>query len=96
MQFHEDKQDTPDRLNSLLKCSILRNLMFLINRNSHYYMYGKCSKITNTKKLLFFPLFVILEIRFMKKMLVFGILECGLYHEKKNGIYACQNVVETC
>ena len=29
--------------------------------------FGKCSKITNTKKLLFFPLFVILEITFMKK-----------------------------
>ena len=30
-----------------------------------------------------------------EKVLVFEILECGLYHEK-NGIYACQNVVETC
>ena len=29
-----------------------------------------------------------------EKMLVFVILECGLYHEQ-NGIYACQNVVET-
>ena len=29
------------------------------------------------------------------KMPVFEILECGLYHEK-NGIYACQNVIETC
>ena len=29
-----------------------------------------------------------------EKVLVFEILECGLYHEKK-GIYACQNVVET-
>ena len=29
----------------------------------------------------------------MKKMPVFVILECGLYHEK-NGIYACQNVVD--
>ena len=28
-------------------------------------------------------------------MPVFVILECGLYHEK-NGIYACQNLVETC
>ena len=28
-------------------------------------------------------------------MPVFEILECGLYHEK-NGIYACQNVIETC
>ena len=28
-------------------------------------------------------------------MPVFEILECGLYHEKKKGIYACQNVVET-
>ena len=27
------------QLNSLLKCSILRNLMVLIDRNSHYYMY---------------------------------------------------------
>ena len=39
MQFREDKQTRRDRLNSLLKCSILRNLMFLIDRNSHYYMY---------------------------------------------------------
>ena len=39
MQFHEDKQTRRDRLNSLLKCSILRNLMFLIDRNSHFYMY---------------------------------------------------------
>ena len=30
-----------------------------------------------------------------EKMPVFEILECGLYHEK-NGIYGCQNVVETC
>ena len=30
-----------------------------------------------------------------EKLPVFVILECGLYHEK-NGIYACQNVVETC
>ena len=29
-------------------------------------------------------------------MLVFEILECGLYHEKKKRIYACQNVVEMC
>ena len=29
-------------------------------------------------------------------MPVFVILECGLYHEKKRYIYACQNVVETC
>ena len=28
-------------------------------------------------------------------MPVFEILECGLYQEK-NGIYACQNVGETC
>ena len=28
-------------------------------------------------------------------MSVFEILECGLYQEK-NGIYACQNVEETC
>ena len=37
MQFHEDKQTPRDRVNSLLKCSILRNL---IDRNSHYYMYA--------------------------------------------------------
>ena len=30
-----------------------------------------------------------------EKMPVFEILECGLYHEK-NGIYGCQNVIETC
>ena len=30
-----------------------------------------------------------------EKMSVFEILECGLYHEK-NGMYACQNVIETC
>ena len=29
-------------------------------------------------------------------MLVFEILEFELYHEEKNSIYACQNVVETC
>ena len=39
MQFHEDKQTRRDRLNSLLKCSILRNLIFLIDRTSHYFMY---------------------------------------------------------
>ena len=32
-------QTRRDRLNSLLKFSILRNLMFLIDMNSHYYMY---------------------------------------------------------
>ena len=30
-----------------------------------------------------------------EKVLVFVILECGLYHEQ-NGIYACKNAVETC
>ena len=30
-----------------------------------------------------------------EKMPVLEILECGLYHEK-NGIYTCQNVIETC
>ena len=39
MTFHEDKQTRRNQLNSLLKCSILRKLMFLIDRNSHYYMY---------------------------------------------------------
>ena len=29
-------------------------------------------------------------------MLVFEILEYGLFHGKKNGIYACQNAVEMC
>ena len=38
MQFYEDKQTRRDRLNSLLKCSISRNLMFLIDRNGHYNM----------------------------------------------------------
>ena len=31
---------------------------------------------------------------FNEKMLMFEILVCGLYN-RKNGIYACQNVVET-
>ena len=30
-----------------------------------------------------------------EKVLVYKILECGLYH-KQNGIYSCQKVVETC
>ena len=34
----------------------------------------------------FFPLFVILEITFQKKLSVFVILECGLYHEQKRYI----------
>ena len=42
-------------------------------------------KLRTLKNNYFFPLFVILEITFMKKMPVFEILECGLYHEK-NGI----------
>ena len=40
MQFHGD------RLNSLLKCPILRNL---IDRNSHYYMY-----LENRDKYMYF------------------------------------------
>ena len=39
VSWGQTKQTRRDRLNSLLKCSILRNLMFLIDRNSHYYMY---------------------------------------------------------
>ena len=35
----KDKQTRRDQLNSLLKCSTLRNLMFFIDRNSHFYMY---------------------------------------------------------
>ena len=54
-----------------------------------YSGYSKCSKITNTKKLSFFPLFVILEITFVKKMLVYEILESGLYHENKR--YICMS-----
>ena len=45
--------------------------------------YGKCSKITNTN---FFKKFsVVRNVRnyVCEKMLVFEILECGLYHEKK-------------
>ena len=34
MQFHEDSKTRGDRLNSLLKCSILRNLMYY--RNSRF------------------------------------------------------------
>ena len=45
-----------------------------------YFYYFRCSKFY--------------KLRF-RKMPVFEILECGLYHEKKKGIYACQNVVET-
>ena len=55
-------------------------------------------KLRTLKNNYFFPLFVILEITFVKKMLVFEILECGLYHEKKR--YICmskcgRNVVKT-
>ena len=46
VQFHEDKQTRRDWPNSLLKCSILRNLMFLSDRNSHYYMYLEILKTT--------------------------------------------------
>ena len=34
-----DKQTRRDRLNSLLKCSDFEELIFLIDRNCHYYMY---------------------------------------------------------
>ena len=54
MQFHEDSKTRRDRLNSLLKCSILRNLMFLIDRNSHYYMYHKYFKHNVRRCLDFF------------------------------------------
>ena len=39
--------------------------------------------------------FIIFEHALYEKMPVFEILECRLYQEK-NGIYACQNVVEAC
>ena len=38
----------------------------------------------------FFSLLIILEITFQKKVLVFKILECGLYHEKKKR-YICMS-----
>ena len=43
MQFHEDKQAQQS-----VECSILRNLIFLTDRNSHYYMYEGQSKITES------------------------------------------------
>ena len=67
--------------------------IYNIEHNKGSKIYGKCSKITNTKK-LFFSFVRNFRNYVCEKMLVFEILECGLYHEK-NGIYACQNVVET-
>ena len=48
-----------------------------------------------TLKIIIFPAVRNFRNYIFVKMLVFEILECGLYHEKKR-IYACPNVVETC
>ena len=55
----------------------------------------KCSKITNTKKIIIFSAVRNFRNYGYEKMPMFEILECRLYQEK-NGIYACQNVVEMC
>ena len=49
-----------------------------------------------TQKIFIFATVCYFRNYFSEKMLVFEILECGLYQEKKNNIYACQKVVETC
>ena len=56
--------------------------------------YGKCSKITHTENNYFSAVRNFRNYVY-EKMPVFEILECRLYQEKI-GIYACQNVVETC
>ena len=48
--------------------------------------YGKCSKISNTKK-FFFSAVRNFRNYVSEKVLVFVILECGLYHEQKR--YIC-------
>ena len=58
-------------------------------------MYGKCSKISNTKKIIIFGPVRNFRNYVSEKVLVFEILECGLYLYQ-NGIYASKNVVEMC
>ena len=45
--------------------------------------YGKCSKISNTKKIIIFSAVRNFRNYVSEKVLVFVILECGLYHEQK-------------
>ena len=75
-------------------CAICFNLLLYMYVCVDFTKYGKCSKITNTKNNYFSAVRNFRNYVF-GKMPVFEILECGLYQEK-NGIYACQNVVETC
>ena len=65
---------------------------------SNKVVYGKCSKITNTKILIYF--FAVRNFRnyVSEKVLVFVVLECGLYFEQKR--YICmskcgRNVLKT-
>ena len=51
--------------------------------------YGKCSKISNTTKYIFFPAVRNFRNRVSEKVLVFEILECGLYHKQKQ--YICMS-----
>ena len=50
-------------------------------------LYGKCSKITNTKKIIIFLTVRNFRNCVSEKVLVFVILECGLYQEQKR--YIC-------
>ena len=49
--------------------------------------YGKCSKTSNTKKIIIFSVVRNFRNYVSEKMLVFVILECGLFHEQKR--YMC-------
>ena len=71
MEKHSNQITTPLLLVSLsypIDCGFctLYGAKSFIN-SSEVYCYGKCSKTSNTKKIIIFPLFVILEITFQKK-----------------------------
>ena len=80
--------------------STLFSTCIVTDQYAHYSVCIKCSGTVNVLKVLtlinsyccrcsYFRNYV------SKKVLVFEILEC-VFIMSKNGIYACQNVIETC
>ena len=68
----------------------------------HLLIQKNCGITVNVLKLRTLKIIIFAAVRNFRnyvceKMLVFEILECGLYREKKkHGKYACQNMVGTC
>ena len=89
------------KIQIIIKTKIQKNKVFSLLKTKHSDVLFILLITVNVLKLRTLKNYYFSAVRSFRnyiceKMLVFEILECCLYHEKKNGICACQNVVETC